>query len=174
MKPESVRAPTSARKQTEVSQQNPSGTAAFAPRQKSGCTGAIESCWPRHAKKAWQRVGTSMYGHRNRRKQTAFSSMKDEPHSWSGTFADAGVHQTPSRNAFSRSDTGDPRIRPKSNVSPTTALLDFLTSQVRSQMQFSRTEGCANVAIKEYTWTPRHLQPALRDRSRQRLWRAMN
>src|SRR6516165_10165971 len=62
MKPENGRAPTSARKQTGISQQNPSGTAAFAPQQKSGCTAAIETCSPRHAKikpgKGWGRPCT--------------------------------------------------------------------------------------------------------------------
>src|SRR5580700_2974277 len=62
MKPVNGRALTSARKQMGVSQQNPSGTAAFAPQQKSGCTGAIETCWPRHAKKSLARLGASMYG----------------------------------------------------------------------------------------------------------------
>jgi hypothetical protein len=52
----------SAVKQTGVSQQNSSGTAAFAPQQKSGCTGAIEPCWPRHAKRSLARLGASMYG----------------------------------------------------------------------------------------------------------------
>src|SRR5215472_813935 len=62
MKPDNGRAPTSARKQTGVSQQNPSGTAARAPRRNSGCTGAIETCRPRHAKRSLARLGASMYG----------------------------------------------------------------------------------------------------------------
>jgi len=47
----------SARKQTGVSQQNPSGTAALAPQQKSGCTAAIDTGQPRHAKTASQGWG---------------------------------------------------------------------------------------------------------------------
>src|SRR5215472_6984606 len=57
MKPENGRAPKSARKQTGISQQTPSGTAAFAPQQKSGCTAAIETCRPRHAKRSLAKVG---------------------------------------------------------------------------------------------------------------------
>ena len=46
-----------ARKRTGVSRQNPSGTAAFTPHQKSGCTAAIETCRPRHAKKSLAKGG---------------------------------------------------------------------------------------------------------------------
>src|SRR5262245_29772509 len=57
MKPENGRAPTSAGKQTGVSQQNPSGTAACGPQQKSGRTAAIESCSPPHAKRKPRKAG---------------------------------------------------------------------------------------------------------------------
>src|SRR5262249_31647170 len=57
MKPENGRAPTSARKQTGISQQNPSGTAASGPQQKSGCTAESKTCTPRHAKRKHGKAG---------------------------------------------------------------------------------------------------------------------
>jgi len=62
MKPENVRAPTSAGKQTGVSQQNPSGTAAFAPQQSPDVRVQSKPVGRVTRRKAWQRVGAFMYG----------------------------------------------------------------------------------------------------------------
>jgi hypothetical protein len=63
MKPENDRAPTSAGKQTGVSQQNPSGTAAFAPQQSPDVRVQSKPVGRVTRRKAWQRVGASMYVH---------------------------------------------------------------------------------------------------------------
>ena len=70
MKPENVRAPTSAGKQTGVSQQNPSGTAAYAPRQSPDVRVQSKPVGRVTQRKAWQRVGASMYGRSERRERT--------------------------------------------------------------------------------------------------------
>src|SRR4029077_1123075 len=62
MKPENVRAPTSAGKQTGVSQQNPSGTAAFTPQQSPDGRVQSKPVGRVTRRKAWQGVGASMYG----------------------------------------------------------------------------------------------------------------
>src|SRR6478672_1219526 len=70
MKPENDRAPTSAGKQTGVSQQNPSGTAAFAPQQSPDVRVQSKPVGRVTRRKAWQRVGASMYGHSKRLERT--------------------------------------------------------------------------------------------------------
>jgi hypothetical protein len=63
MKPESVRAPMSARKQTGISQQNPSGTAASRPQQSPDVRLQSKPVRLVTRRESLARLGASMYGH---------------------------------------------------------------------------------------------------------------
>jgi len=67
----------SARKQTGASQQNPSGTVVIAPQQKSGCTAAIETRRPRHAKSLGKVGGVHVRPLKRRQADTANAALPE-------------------------------------------------------------------------------------------------
>jgi len=61
---------------TPCSNRHAAGTAAFAPQQKSGCTAAIETCRPRHAKKSLVKGGGVHVRDRGKRTASALRCLR--------------------------------------------------------------------------------------------------